>query len=200
MVNTDLVLVAGVRQRADDGKLVGVLRQQRHAVADVDAGHARPDRRKVASDAGRGVGLHVPQVLLRRAAPEEDQDARLRSAGPRWGAFCAFGTQESGKGQPAKAVLAEAQHEVATVEHGGLRGVRFRRAYQMRGSGGRDFCRKARTAFPPELSQWSLEKVRRSCTITLTRRGIAAPPLAGFTFPCPAPPTGIVLERSPGSR
>jgi hypothetical protein len=49
----------------------------REDLADLDAGDLRRDRLKLAADFGRGLGLDVPQVLVRRAAAEEDVDDRL---------------------------------------------------------------------------------------------------------------------------
>ena len=61
--------------------IAAILREQ---FADFDARHVRLDRLELAADLGRGVGLQVPHVLMRRAAGQEDIDDRLvRSADAR---------------------------------------------------------------------------------------------------------------------
>jgi hypothetical protein len=112
--------VAWMRERAQEGDLVGVLGQQRHVLADVDAGHAGPNRLEQAADALRGVGLQVPQVNLGRPAPQEQVDARSSLAGApgdRSSSHRALGAQQAGQSQGAETELAQADHGIAALEH-----------------------------------------------------------------------------------
>ena len=62
----------------------------RERLADLDAGHVRGDRLELAADLGRGFGLDVPHVLVRRAAAEEDvDDAPCAASGGRVLGFAA---------------------------------------------------------------------------------------------------------------
>jgi hypothetical protein len=76
------VVVAGpaavVADRADDRQVVRLPTQVRQVFAELDAGRARRDGAERAAVLGRGVGLHVPGVDVRRPAAEPDQDGRLR--------------------------------------------------------------------------------------------------------------------------
>ena len=54
----------------------------RHQLADAEPGHGGGDRLAGRRGPRRGVGLGVPGLVLRRAAEEEEDDARLRLAEP----------------------------------------------------------------------------------------------------------------------
>jgi hypothetical protein len=83
--------------RADEHELVGPRRDLREALADHDAGHVGLDRQELAAHLGRGVGLQVPEVLVRRAAPKKDVDDRLvAQASARPGGF---GPDHVGEGE-----------------------------------------------------------------------------------------------------
>src|SRR5207302_5709274 len=61
---------------------VGLLRDPREVLADMEPGDGRRDGLELAAVDVGGVGLEVPGVLLRRAAPHEEHDARLRLLRP----------------------------------------------------------------------------------------------------------------------
>src|SRR5579885_2012178 len=84
-------------------------------LANVDARDGGADGPEEGADTLRGVRLEVPQVHLRRAAPQKQVDTRLRppAAGP-----SGFGGGEKVRqSEGAQAELAQAEHGVAAVEH-----------------------------------------------------------------------------------
>ena len=109
------VMVAGavvalvVAHRTDDGELVGDLRQLRHMLGELDPRHARRDRRKLAADLGRGIGLGIEGLEVRWAAIHPDEDAVGRGTAGRIGCpRCADEAKEIEKassGQSADAKL-----------------------------------------------------------------------------------------------
>src|SRR5439155_15742496 len=64
-----------VRQAAEDGQLVSDLGGPRQQVGELDAGDVGADRPEVAANLGRSVVFVSPQVVLRPAAEDEDEDA-----------------------------------------------------------------------------------------------------------------------------
>ena len=73
------VIVFAMRQRADDGVLVGAGGEARQMFADLHAGPlSGGDRLELAADLGGCVGLEVEHVDVARRAGEEDEDHRLR--------------------------------------------------------------------------------------------------------------------------
>jgi hypothetical protein len=72
VVHRGAVVVA----RAHEGKLVGDFGMLRQEFRDFEGVALRADRLEGAADLGRGVGLHVPEVHVRRPAEVEDRDAR----------------------------------------------------------------------------------------------------------------------------
>ena len=83
------VMVAGavvplvVADRADDGQLVGDAGQPGHVLREVHAGDLGLDRRELAADLGRRVGLGIERLEVRRPAIHPDQDATGRALGRR---------------------------------------------------------------------------------------------------------------------
>ncbi len=69
--------------RTDDGQLVGVLSQQRHMFANVNAWRDGRNRRKLATNVGRGIGFRVPRFVMTHPAPAVKDDASFRSLGRR---------------------------------------------------------------------------------------------------------------------
>src|SRR5207253_5019437 len=93
-----VVPAAGADDGADDGELVHQAGDTREDLADLDAGHRGGDRLELAADLGGGLGLDLPQVLVGRAAAEEDVDDRLVSGA---GAGPGLGAEDVGKGEGA---------------------------------------------------------------------------------------------------
>ena len=95
-----VVAAAGADDRADDDALVHAGGHAREDLADLDAGDVGGDRLELAADFGRGVGLDVPHILVRRSAAQEDVDDRLV---PRAGdAGAGLGAEDVGEGQAAR--------------------------------------------------------------------------------------------------
>ena len=122
MIDADFVLVALVREGAEDRQLVGMLGDPRHLVTNLDAGHDRIDRLELTANAVGGVRLHVPHVLLRRAAPEIDEDTGLGRAG---GAACGAGARgqcllradQMRQRERSQPDLAQAKHRIVLCHH-----------------------------------------------------------------------------------
>ena len=72
-----IVRPLGSDDRADEGEFVRHLRHARQLLADLNAGDVRFDGTELAAVFGGCVGLHVPHVLVRRTARQEDHDDRL---------------------------------------------------------------------------------------------------------------------------
>jgi len=66
--------------RAQDGNLVEMPGSPRHQLADEDAGDIGLNRPQIAAHLGDGIGLRIPRLMLRRAAQEAHDDARLRAS------------------------------------------------------------------------------------------------------------------------
>ena len=116
VIDAHLVLVAGMRVRADDRQLVRVPGDLRQLIANLNARNHRRDRLELAADAVGGLGLEIERVLLRRPAPEIDQDARLG----RWpppGAAASWACQQTRNRQRPQPDLAQANHRVTSVQH-----------------------------------------------------------------------------------
>ncbi len=123
----------GVRHRADHGHPVHHPGHARQLVADGQARHARGDGLHLSLDFGRGLGLGVEGLVLRRRAVGEEQDAgfglaeravafrcrrpakRLRVAGPRFTSLCIAEPQEVAQRKPERSQAADVQ-EVAAGE------------------------------------------------------------------------------------
>jgi hypothetical protein len=101
------VTVDGPDDRSDDRGPVHHPGEPGEDLADPDAGHVGVDRPELAADLDGGLGLEVPQVLVRRPAPEEDIDDRL-VPGP--GLLSRLGPQDFRQGQHA------ARHQPADPE------------------------------------------------------------------------------------
>ena len=82
-VRSGLVAVIAVGHAADDGVLVGLLRELGQQLPDLDPGHVRVDRtvERPGVVVAR-VGLRVEGVGVRRAAPHPDLNDRLRPGRP----------------------------------------------------------------------------------------------------------------------
>ena len=69
-----------VAERTHHGELVHLAGELRQVLAHPDAGHVAVDGLEFAADLGRGVGLHVEGVVVRGAAVQKNDQARLRLA------------------------------------------------------------------------------------------------------------------------
>ena len=87
----EVVVIAGVvisgspppiTERADDGKPMGLLRQQRQMLAEFDPRSRSVDGLKGTAVLERRLGFEVPGVDVRSAPREEDHDGRLGPASP----------------------------------------------------------------------------------------------------------------------
>jgi hypothetical protein len=92
----------------DDDALVHAAGDPGEALADLDAGDVGVDGLELAADLGRGLGLDLPQVLVRRPAAQEDVDDRL-VAGARLDAGPGLGAVDVRQGERAGAEGADAQ-------------------------------------------------------------------------------------------
>ena len=103
-IDRNLVVVTRVRHRADERQLVGLLRNARQPVADLDARYRGGDRPKQTANAAGGLGLEVPHILLRRPAPQEQKETRFRPllATWSWGALSRSGCGALGRKQPGQ--------------------------------------------------------------------------------------------------
>jgi hypothetical protein len=96
-----IVLGLRIDDRTDDREPIGTLIHFRQQIAEF---HARDVRRRGthrAGDLGGGVGLHVPHVLMRRAADEVDHDDGFVAT--LFGRDALFGLQELTEGESAEA-------------------------------------------------------------------------------------------------
>jgi len=98
---------------ADDGILVGQLRQLRQMLADLDARDVGGDGLELTADLRRGVHLQVEHVLMARSARQEDHDDRLVLVAGRTDAGRGLGLEHLRQRQAAEPERADAQ-EVAT--------------------------------------------------------------------------------------
>ena len=79
VLHARLVVVARVRQRPHNRVLIREPSESRQFLADVDAGDVRLDGAEFAANVLWCIGLQVEGIVLRRPAPEEDEDARVGS-------------------------------------------------------------------------------------------------------------------------
>lgn len=82
VIDTRLVVVAGMRQRANDRHLVRVLGNLRQVLADLNAGDDRIDRVEQTANPFGSIRFQIKRVVLRRPAPQIHQNARLSLAQP----------------------------------------------------------------------------------------------------------------------
>ena len=99
--------------RADEGELVGHLRDAREMLADADAGDVGVDGLELAADVGRGVRFEVPHVDVGRPAGQVDVDDRLVR---RADAGLGLGGEEVGQRQGAADERAADGEEIAAAE------------------------------------------------------------------------------------
>jgi len=113
------VVGIAVRHRPHQAELVGLSRQKREVLGNLDAGDVGADRPELAAVFRRSVGLQIPGVLVRGTAPHEKEDAGLGAsetlAEPRdrRGRPAAF--DEVGKRHPQETEASQAQ-EVAPAQ------------------------------------------------------------------------------------
>ena len=72
------VIALIVADRADDGQLVGDVREPLHVLRELDARRARLDWLKLAADLARGVWFRVERLVMGGAAVHPDEDAASR--------------------------------------------------------------------------------------------------------------------------
>src|SRR5580693_4757674 len=72
-----VVIVDAADHRANDGELVHLGGDPRETFADLNAGDLGRDRTELAADLFGRLSFDFPEVLMRRAAGEEDVDHRL---------------------------------------------------------------------------------------------------------------------------
>ena len=77
-VGPGVVVVDRVMHRAHERQVMRLLRQERQVLAEREPGHGRRDRPELAANPLGRVGLHVPEVLVRRPPLQEEEDQRLR--------------------------------------------------------------------------------------------------------------------------
>src|SRR5262249_42988903 len=99
--------------RANNCTLVHACGELREHFADPDTRHAGVDRLELAADLDGRLGLDVPQVLVGRAAAEEDVDDGLLARGG--GAGARLGAGRVGKGERARAHAEGADAEEAAA-------------------------------------------------------------------------------------
>ena len=107
VVGTGVVVADRVVDRADQRQVVRLLREHRQVLAEQEPRHRRRDRPELAPDAERGVGLHIPEVLMRGAPLEDEQDHRL---GPHPPLRPRLEQAAAGSAQPEQARRADPQH------------------------------------------------------------------------------------------
>ena len=101
-----------VVDRADQRQVMRLLGEHRQVLAKREPRHRRRDRPELAPDANRGIGLHVPEVLMRRSPLEDKQDHRLRPHPPLRPRLEQAGQRQTQAEQPGRA---DPQH-VAPVQ------------------------------------------------------------------------------------
>ena len=104
-----------VRQGADDRVAIGQPGQPGEVLADPDAWDAGGDGPELAPHFGGRLGLGVPGVELGRAAPHEQQDARLRPAlrlppTGRAGVVAGLRREQVAEAEPEDTEPSDAQH------------------------------------------------------------------------------------------
>jgi hypothetical protein len=105
MVNAHFMGIARMCVRANDRQLVRAFRDLGQLIANLNARNDGANRLELALDAVGRLRLHVERVLLRRAAPQIHQNARLGFAR----ASCIRGLrlrrEQPGERQPAQSNL-----------------------------------------------------------------------------------------------
>ena len=81
--------VVAVMHGADDAEPAGLGGQQWKSIADSQPGNSRVDVTELATNGLGGLGLGIERLVVRRAAVQEEHDAR--GVGPRFG--CRGGQQ-----------------------------------------------------------------------------------------------------------
>ena len=76
MIHRHTVVRGRMRQRANNGQLVGLTGRLWHLIAERDSRHCRGNRLERTADAFGRIRLHVPHILLRLSAPHEQKNAR----------------------------------------------------------------------------------------------------------------------------
>ena len=112
-VGPDGVVVVAVRDRANDGVLLGEFAEPRQMLGDRDAGYGGGGRFEFAANLGRRVGLEVQSFKVRRPAVVEDQNARLRTAEVILGFAGVAGLQQPRQHEPGEAEPADAERFAA---------------------------------------------------------------------------------------
>ena len=104
-----------VRHRAQDGKLIRHPRQPRKMLTDMEPRDIGRNRLELTAIFHRGMGLQIPGVLMSRAAPHEQHDARLGLAARGF----ITGTQQLGQTQTKHTERACAQDFTPSHRGGG---------------------------------------------------------------------------------
>ena len=120
-IDRDFVVIAGMRHRANDGDLIGLARDQRHVLAEVEARNRGAAGPELAANAGRRLQLHVPHVLLRRPAPEKQEDTGfgpgLRRAGRTRSSLQGRSGQQLRQRQRPEPHLAKLDQSFSAMDH-----------------------------------------------------------------------------------
>ena len=116
-VAADVVVVVVGRDRPHDGQLVGDPRGARQQLAELDAGHVGLDRLERPADLGRGAGLGVEGLVLRRPALQPEEDHVLRPAERRRARSDGLGRREIARGALAPQQVGERQPQRAESAH-----------------------------------------------------------------------------------
>ena len=107
-IGPGVVVGDGVVDRAHERQVVGLSGQERQVLAERKARHGRCDRLELAADLNRGIGLHVPQILVSRAAFEHKENERL-CLGPGRLAGCRPGREQARQAQADQSGRADVQ-------------------------------------------------------------------------------------------
>jgi hypothetical protein len=98
-----------VMRRANEGDMMHLPREHGQMLAHLHTGDRGRDRLELAAHfRGRG-GLHVPQVLMRWPALQEEQDARFGCAAAHWSSPRGLGPKQPRQRQAAQRQAAHAK-------------------------------------------------------------------------------------------
>ncbi|GIW85996.1 MAG: hypothetical protein KatS3mg108_0320 [Isosphaeraceae bacterium] len=103
LVVAGVVVADGVVDGADDGQVVGLLGQEGEVFAEQQSGGGGLDGLELAADLLGGVGFHVPEVDVGRAALEGEDDERAGAGAAGFGGLEEVGEVEAEGGGRADA-------------------------------------------------------------------------------------------------